>query len=88
LLVDQAALLAELQSGRIHAALDVFDPEPLPADSPLRALDNVFFTAHIAAATTQTRQRQGSIIVEELERFLAGQPLRYPVTGAMLATMA
>ncbi|MBI1299739.1 hypothetical protein GC175_32845 [bacterium] len=88
LLVDQAALLAELQSGRIYAALDVFDPEPLPVDSPLRSLDNVFCTAHLAAATLQTRQRQGVIVVEELERFLSGHALHYPVTKAMLATMA
>ncbi len=88
LLVDQAALLAELQSGRIRAALDVFDPEPLPMDSPLRKLNNVFLTAHIAGASVQARHRQGTFMVEEIERFLAGQPLRYPVTQAMLATMA
>jgi phosphoglycerate dehydrogenase-like enzyme len=87
-LVDQDALLAELQSGRIRAALDVFEPEPLPADSPLRKLDNVFLTAHIAGASTQARYRQGAAMVDEIERFLSGQPLRYNVTREMLATMA
>jgi phosphoglycerate dehydrogenase-like enzyme len=88
ILVDQDALLAELQRGRVRAALDVFDPEPLPAESPLRKLDNVFLSAHIAGASAQARHRQGSAMVEEIERFLAGQPLRYKVTQEMLATMA
>jgi phosphoglycerate dehydrogenase-like enzyme len=87
-LVDQAALLAELRTGRIQAALDVFDQEPLPADHPFRSLENVILTPHVAGATRQARQRQGQIIVEEIERFLNGEPLRHPVTKAMLATMA
>ncbi len=87
-LVDQEALLAELETGRIQAALDVFDEEPLPADSPFRKLDNVFLTPHIAGATVQARRRQGRTIVEEMERFFAGQPLRYRVTREMLETMA
>lgn len=87
-IVDQAALLAELQSGRIQAALDVFDPEPLPVDSPLRGLDNVILTPHIAGASRQARQRQGEMAVAEIARFFVGEPLRYGVTGEMLATMA
>ena len=87
-LVDPDALLAELQSGRIRAALDVFEPEPLPQDSPLRQLDNVFLTAHIAGASQQARQRQGQAMVDEIRRFLAGEPLRYEISRAQLATMA
>lgn len=87
-LVDQDALLAELRSGRIHAALDVFDPEPLPSDSPFRQLDNVFITPHIAAATIQARHRQGRTIVEEVQRFLNGDPLRYQITLEALDIMA
>lgn len=86
--VDQEALLAELRTGRIQAALDVFDQEPLPPDNPFRELDNVFITPHIAGASLQARQRQGKFIVEEMRRFLAGEPLRYQVTAAMLDTMA
>lgn len=86
--VDTDALLAELQSGRIQAALDVFDQEPLPADSPFLQLENVILTPHTAGASRQARLRQGEIIVDELERFLHGEPLHYPVTGDMLATMA
>lgn len=87
-LVDQAALLAELRSGRIQAALDVFDQEPLPPDSPFRQLENVILTPHIAGASRQARWRQGQTIVEELQRFVAGEPLYYQVTRQMLATMA
>lgn len=87
-LIDQEALLAELVSGRIRAALDVFDEEPLPADSPLRRLDNVVLTSHIAGATVQARERQGQTVVDELQRFLSGEPLRYPVTLEMLDVMA
>ncbi len=87
-LVDQDALLAELQTGRIQAALDVFDQEPLPPDHPFRELDNVFLTPHIAGATVQARHRQGRTVVEEVRRFLAGEPLRYQVTLEMLDIMA
>ena len=87
-LVDEAALLAELRSGRIRAALDVFAQEPLPDDSPFRALDNVIITPHVAAHTRQARLRQGQIVTEELTRFLRRGELRYEVTRDMLATMA
>lgn len=87
-LVDEAALLAELTSGRIRAALDVFAQEPLPPDSPFRQLDNVIITPHAAGHTRQARHRQGRIITEELTRFLREGKLRYEVTRDMLATMA
>jgi phosphoglycerate dehydrogenase-like enzyme len=86
--VDQDALLAELHTGRFQAALDVFDQEPLPVDSPFRALDNVILTPHIAGASRQARVRQGRVVVEEIERFLAGKPLRHRVTREMLDIMA
>ena len=87
-LVDEEALLFELRSGRIQAALDVFDQEPLPTDHPFRALENVILTPHVAGSSQQGRLRQGQVIVEEIELFLAGEPLRYAVTAAMLDTMA
>ena len=86
--IDYDALLAELQTGRIHAALDVFDREPLPEDNPFRELDNVLMTPHIAGASVEARHRQGQWMVEELQRFFTGQPLRYQVTIDMLETMA
>ncbi|MBN1640309.1 MAG: hydroxyacid dehydrogenase [Anaerolineae bacterium] len=86
--IDYDALLAELKRGRIQAALDVFDQEPLPTENPFRELDNVILTPHIAGASIETRHRQGQWMVEELQRFYAGQPLRYGVTLDMLETMA
>lgn len=86
--IDYDALLRELQTGRFQAALDVFDQEPLPEDNPFRKLDNVILTPHIAGASVQARHRQGEWMVEELDRFFAGRPLRYRVTAAMLETMA
>jgi phosphoglycerate dehydrogenase-like enzyme len=86
--VDYEALLTELKTGRIYAALDVFDTEPLPGDNPFRHLDNVILTPHIAGASTQSRHRQGRYVVEELQRFFSGQPLLYQVTADMLDTMA
>ena len=87
-LIDEAALLAELRTGRISAALDVFDQEPLPDDSPFRELDNLIITPHIAAVTHQAYKRQGEITVDEVARFLSGGELRYEVTRDMLDTMA
>ncbi len=88
LTVDQAALLAAFQSGRIRGALDVFDEEPLPVDSPFRQLDNVIITPHVAGASQQARRRQGRYIVDEIRRFLHHKPLHFAVTRDMLATMA
>ena len=87
-LVDEAALVRELQSGRFWAALDVFEQEPLPDDHPLRALDNVILTPHIAAKTYEADGRISQIMVDEIRRFFNDEPLQYPVTGDMLATMA
>lgn len=87
-LVDQDALLDELRSGRIDAALDVFDEEPLPVDSPLRALPNVLLTPHQAAGTEQAKHRQGRIVVDEIGRFLAGEPLQHEITAEQLAWTA
>lgn len=86
--VDQDALLAELKTGRIRAALDVFDQEPLPSDSPLRQLDNVVVTPHIAGATVQARFRQGDVVVAELRRFFAGESLHHEITLERLPILA
>jgi len=86
--IDYDALLAELETGRFDAALDVFDQEPLPEDNPFGKLENVILTPHIAGASTQARHRQGQWMLEELQRFFAGEPLLYGVTADMLETMA
>lgn len=74
-LVDADALVAGLRAGRpAAAALDVFEPEPLVADSPLRGLDNVFLSPHIAANSRQARVRVRRAVAENLRRVLGGQP--------------
>jgi phosphoglycerate dehydrogenase-like enzyme len=86
--VDYAALLSELRTGRFYAALDVFEKEPLPADSPFFDLPNVILTPHAAGHSVDSHLAQGEAMVEEIARFLAGEPLRYRVTREQLATMA
>lgn len=75
-LIDEAALLDTLRNRRIGgAALDVFDQEPLPADSPLWALDNLLITPHTAATSDKMWERHYALIKENLRRYLAGEPL-------------
>ncbi|MGW6461438.1 hydroxyacid dehydrogenase [Streptomyces sp. NPDC055078] len=78
-LVDEPALIAELRTGRIDAALDVFDSEPLPVGHPLRGLGNVLLTPHQAAASVEARLALGESTVAEVERFLDGRPLLHMV---------
>jgi phosphoglycerate dehydrogenase-like enzyme len=84
-IVHSDALIAELQAERIVAALDVFDPEPIPEDSPIRDLPNVFLTAHTAAATLSTRGRSLKIMADELERFFAGHETRFDLLPRTIA---
>jgi phosphoglycerate dehydrogenase-like enzyme len=87
-LVEEDALVSELQSGRISAALDVFATEPLPPDSPFRVLPNVILSPHAAGHTTDTYLRQGQAMVEDVRRYLCGEPLVFEVSAQMLPTMA
>lgn len=87
-LVDEAALIAELQTGRIQAVIDVTDPEIPPHGSPLYDLPNVFLTPHVAGAAGSERLRLGLLAVEEIERFVAGLPLQYEIEPALLERIA
>ena len=74
--VDTDALVAALHAGEIGgAALDVTDPEPLPADHPLLRAPNVLVLPHIGSATTRTRSRMTEIVAANLLAGLAGEPL-------------
>ena len=83
-LIDEPALIAELQKGRFFAFLDVTDPEPPAPDSPLRSLDNVVVTPHTAGCIEDC-SRMGELAVEELRRFFAGEPPIYRITPDMFA---
>jgi phosphoglycerate dehydrogenase-like enzyme len=74
--VDTGALLAELSSGRLRAALDVTDPEPLPEGHPLWTAPGLLLTPHVGGAIPCTVQRGAAAVTAQLERVLAGEPLR------------
>ena len=79
-IVDTAALIAECGSGRLHAALDVVDPEPVPADHPLRTTPNVLFAPHVGGLTNAFEPRRDRLVRAQLQRFASGEPLRNVVT--------
>lgn len=87
-LIDEAALIAEVNRRPIYVALDVTDPEPPPPQSPLWRAPNVFLTPHIAGAMKQARLDMGQVAIDETLRFLAGEPLRHEVTRDMLPRQA
>jgi glyoxylate reductase len=78
-LVDQDALAQALRSGRLAAAaLDVTDPEPLPADAPLLKTPNLLVVPHIGSATHTAREKMTSMSVDNLLAALAGAPMPHP----------
>jgi phosphoglycerate dehydrogenase-like enzyme len=79
--VDTAALCAELASGRLRAALDVTDPEPLPPSHELWTLPGVFITPHVAASTPVSMRRVVRLARQQAEAYLRGDPLRNVITG-------
>jgi len=87
-LVDEAALIAELQTGRIHAVIDVTDPEIPATGSPFYSLPNVFLTPHVAGAVGTERLRLGEMAVTEVERFVRGQALEFEIEPALLERLA
>ena len=74
-LVDTDALLAALRSGRLRAALDVTDPEPLPPDHPLWEAPGLLLTPHQAGDTERADQRALAIARDQLQRLARGEPL-------------
>ncbi len=78
--VDEAALIGELKTGRIYACLDVTDPEPPEPGSPFYTLPNCLLTPHIAGAVGNGRLLLGRFAVDEILRYLNGQPLEGQVS--------
>ncbi|MGW2234296.1 hydroxyacid dehydrogenase [Streptomyces sp. NPDC001759] len=83
-LVDHDALVEEVRAGRLNAVLDVTDPEPLPADSPLYDLPGAFVTPHLAGSQGNELARLGATVAEEAARLLAGDGPAHPVDPAVL----
>ncbi|WP_030389295.1 hydroxyacid dehydrogenase [Streptomyces sp. NRRL S-241] len=78
-LVDTAALTDEVASGRLHAVIDVTEPEVLPAESPLYDLPNVLLTPHIAGSLGNELHRMADSAIQEIARYAAGLPFAHPV---------
>ena len=72
----------------VFALLDVTDPEPPAADSPLLSMPNVILTPHIAGSVDAECQRMGRYMVEELKRHLNGEPLKWEITRERAALLA
>ncbi|UUU39846.1 2-hydroxyacid dehydrogenase [Streptomyces sp. NBC_00162] len=77
--VDTKSLLAEVESGRLRAALDVTDPEPLPAGHPLWHAPNVLITPHVGGSSTAFEPRAKRMLARQLTRFAAGEPVEHTV---------
>ena len=74
-IVDTDALVAELSAGRLRAALDVTDPEPLPQGHPLWTVPGLLLTPHVGGAVPETDARATAAVVDQITRVLAGEPL-------------
>jgi phosphoglycerate dehydrogenase-like enzyme len=75
-LIDEAALVRALEGGLIRgAALDVFEVEPLPSGHPFYRLENVLLSPHSTDHTPGWRERATHCFIDNLERFMRGQPL-------------
>ena len=82
---DPDATIARLRRGDIAAAFDVWDPEPIPQDSPIRQLANVVLTPHVASQTKDGRGRFFKLMVDEIDRFIHGHETLYDLTPRTLA---
>jgi phosphoglycerate dehydrogenase-like enzyme len=82
--IETAALVEELQAGRIRAALDVTDPEPLPPDDPLWKLPNVLVSPHMAGDSPASTIRAFELAGDQIRRFAAGEPLINEVARYLL----
>lgn len=79
--VDTDALVTALHAGHVHAALDVTDPEPLPADHPLWSAPHLLISPHVGGASSAMWPRASRLVREQLVRFAAGEQLANVMTG-------
>ncbi len=88
-IINEPEMIAVLKERPdLWALLDVTRPEPPPAGSPLWELPNVILTPHIAGSMNNECRRMGRVVVDELGRFLKGEPLRFSISQSQAATMA
>ena len=83
--VDTAALVDAIRSGRLRAALDVTDPEPLPPDHPLWRLPGVLISPHVAGDSRRSLARAYALAADQIRRFAAGERLENQVPPHLLA---
>jgi len=83
--VDTDALVAELSAGRLTAALDVTDPEPPPSGHPLWSVPGLLITPHVGGNTSAFRPRAIRLVIDQLTRFAAGEPLANVVVDGSTA---
>ena len=88
MLIDMEALQRRLEKGDLIALLDVFDKEPLEADSPLRGIPNAYLTPHRAGGLLSSVERGLTMLVDDLEAYLEGRELCYKVTEEMFISFA
>ncbi|MGG1551304.1 hydroxyacid dehydrogenase [Paenibacillus ferrarius] len=86
--IDEEALAAELRKGRLFACLDVTDPEPPQANHPFRTLPNVILTPHLAGAVNNGLHRIAKAVVNDLQAYLDGRPLRGEVLAEQMHLLA
>lgn len=84
-IIDSNALISRLKRGDIVAGLDVFDPEPIPQDSDIIRLPNVFLSPHIAGVTAASGPRFFRLMVDELQRHFNGHETLFDLTPRSLA---
>jgi phosphoglycerate dehydrogenase-like enzyme len=80
--VQTSALLAETKAGRLRAAVDVTDPEPLPPDHPLWRAPGVFITPHVGGSTPASTRRVAALVRDQCARYVRGEPLHNVITGS------
>ena len=85
--IDEEALTEELMTGRINAVLDVFNEEPLPADSRLKGLENVILIPHMAGPTGDRYENVSLALIEDVKRMFAGEPLTLEIDAAYAVRM-
>jgi len=82
-IVDTEALIDALNTGRVRAALDVTEPEPLPEGHPLWSCPNLLLTPHVGGSSPQFAPRALRTAADELRRYIAGEPLQNVVQAAV-----